>query len=242
MGSVAPHRWDVSPAEARAIQAELAGRVSLADDPALAGPRLVAGVDDAYVRDGNETIAHAAVVLLALPALEPVEIARAEAAVAFPYVPGLLSFREAPAMLAAIARLGNRPDALLVDGQGYAHPRRFGLACHLGVLLDLPTVGCAKSRLVGAFDEPERVFGARTPLLDRGEVVGGAVRTRPRHAPLFVSPGHRVSVDGAVALALACCKGGAFLPEPTRLAHEAVSTATRAARRALADSTDDPGA
>jgi deoxyribonuclease V len=146
-------------------------------------------------------------------------------------VPGLLSFREIPAVLAACANLTTEPDMLLCDGQGYAHPRRFGLASHLGVALERPTIGCAKSRLIGEFEEPERIFGAHTPLVDRGEVIGAAVRTRPRHKPLFVSPGHMVSVETAVAIALACCRDGQFLPTPTRLAHESV-TRERKAREA----------
>jgi deoxyribonuclease V len=167
------------------------------------------------------------VVVLSFPDLAVLETATAGVPVAFPYVPGLLSFREAPAVLAACAKLRAEPDVLLCDGQGYAHPRRFGLACHLGLLLDRPSVGCAKSRLLGSWDEPERVFGAHTPLIDTGEVVGAAVRTRPRRKPLFVSPGHKVSVAGAVAIALACCRDGGFLPVPTRLAHEAVTALSR---------------
>ena len=159
--------------------------------------------------------------------MEPIETAVASRPVAFPYVPGLLTFREAPAVLAACAEVESEPDLLLFDGQGYAHPRRFGLASHLGLVLDRPSIGCAKSRLVGRFEEPERVFGAHTPLVDRGEVVGAAVRSRPRHAPLFVSPGHMLSVETAVALALACCRDGAFLPVPTRLAHAAVTARAR---------------
>jgi deoxyribonuclease V len=117
---------------------------------------------------------------------------------------------------------------LLCDGQGYAHPRRFGFASHLGVVLDRPTIGCAKSRLIGPFDEPADVFGASTPLVDRDEVVGAVVRTRPGHTPLFVSPGHKISVETAVAVTLACCREGRFLPEPTRLAHEIVTRERRA--------------
>ena len=221
------HPWDVSPAEARAIQSRLAERVSLEDAIALADLRTVAGIDNGYAKAGSETTAHAAVVVLTFPDLEPIETAVASRTVAFPYVPGLLSFREAPAVLAAWADLHAEPDVLLCDGQGYAHPRRFGLACHLGLVLDRPAIGCAKSRLVGAFDEPERVFGAQTPLVDRDEVVGAAVRTRPRHKPLFVSPGHKVSVAGAVAVALACCRDGGFMPVPTRLAHDAVTAKAR---------------
>ena len=220
------HPWDVPPAEARRLQTAFAGRVSLTDAVALADLRHVAGVDNAYLKVGDATVAHAAVVVLTYPELEVVETALAEHPVAFPYVPGLLSFREAPAVLAAFARVTVEPDAVLFDGQGYAHPRRFGLASHLGLVLDLPAIGCAKSRLVGRYEEPPREFGAHTPLVVDGEVVGAAVRTRPRHAPLFVSPGHKTSVAGAVALALACCRG-AFMPEPTRLAHELVTATTR---------------
>jgi deoxyribonuclease V len=143
--------------------------------------------------------------------------------VTFPYVPGLLSFREAPAVLAACAELRTEPDLFLFDGQGYAHPRRFGLATHLGVVLDRPSIGVAKSRLIGHYEDPERVFGAHTPLIDHDEVIGAAVRTRPRHKPLFVSPGNKISVETAVAITLACCRNGAFLPEPTRLAHEIIT-------------------
>ncbi len=223
------HRWDVTTAEARAIQSDLAGRIVLEDDASLGAIRLVAGIDNSYAGRGRDTLAHAAVVVLTFPDLEVVETAVASVPIAFPYVPGLLSFREAPAVIAACAGVRSEPDLLLFDGQGYAHPRRFGLASHLGLVLDRPSIGCAKSRLVGAFEEPERVFGAHTPLLDRDEAIGAAVRTRPRHAPLFVSPGHRVSVETAVALALACCRDGGFMPVPTRLAHEAVTARRREA-------------
>jgi deoxyribonuclease V len=172
-------------------------------------------------------MACAAIVVLSFPALEIVETAVSWQPVTFPYVPGLLSFREGPAILAACAELRSEPDVLLFDGQGYAHPRRLGLASHLGVILDRPTIGCAKSRLVGQYEEPERRFGAQTPLIERGEVVGAAVRTRPRHKPLFVSPGHKLSVETAVAITLACCRDGAFLPEPTRLTHEIVTRERR---------------
>ncbi|HET7093895.1 MAG TPA: endonuclease V [Thermomicrobiales bacterium] len=220
MDGASQHPWDVSPAEARQIQAALAGRVVLEDALSLDDIRTVAGIDNAYAGRGRDAIAHAAVVVLAFPALTPIATATASRPVSFPYVPGLLSFREIPAIIDAYARLDVTPDALLCDGQGYAHPRRFGLACHVGVLLDRPTIGCAKSRLLGTFEEPARVFGADTPLIDQGETIGAAVRTRPSHAPLFVSPGDKFSVEGAVALALACCRNGQFMPVPTRLAHE----------------------
>ena len=221
------HRWDVSPAEARSIQRDLAELLVLADTIGLDEVATVAGVDNGYVKRDGETTAHAAVVILSFPALDVLETVAAERRIDFPYVPGLLSFREAPAVLAAFAQVTITPDVLLFDGQGYAHPRRFGLASHLGLILDRPAVGCAKSRLVGEYEEPERVFGAATPLIDRGEVIGAAVRTRPRHKPLFVSPGHKMSIDGAVKLALACCRDGGFMPVPTRLAHEAVTARTR---------------
>lgn len=222
------HDWEVDPATARAIQAELAGRVDLNDGFALDQIRQVAGVDNAYRRTGEVTVAFAAVVVLSFPALEHVETRVATHETRFPYVPGLLSFREAPAILAAFADVDHEPDVVLCDGQGLAHPRRLGLATHLGLFLDLPTIGCAKSRLIGQYQEPTREFGAATPLVDRGEIVGAAVRTRPRHAPLFVSPGHKISRETAVAITLACCRDGQFMPEPTRLAHEAVSAAARA--------------
>jgi deoxyribonuclease V len=119
---------------------------------------------------------------------------------------------------------------VLFDGHGYAHPRRLGIATHLGLVLDRPSIGCAKSKLVGDYAEPERLFGATTPVVHRGETVGLAVRTRPRHKPLFVSPGHKLSIETAREIALACCRDGNFLPEPTRLAHETVTAHTRALR------------
>jgi deoxyribonuclease V len=222
------HGWDVSPAEARRIQTDLAGRVDLNDAIAIDSIEIVAGVDNTYVTREGKTTAGAVVVALTFPAMEIMETVVAWQPIAFPYVPGLLSFREAPAVLAACADLRVEPDIFLFDGQGYAHPRRLGLASHLGLILERPTVGCAKSRLVGEYEEPERIFGAHTPLVDRGEVIGAAVRTRPRHKPLFVSPGHKISVETAVDVVLACCRNGAFLPEPTRLAHKTVTRERRA--------------
>ena len=226
------HSWDVSTTEARQIQRELAGRVALDDGVALHDVRIVAGIDNTYLKQRAATMACAAVVVLAFPAMEVIETAVVWQPITFPYVPGLLSFREVPAVLAACAQIAAEPDVILCDGQGYAHPRRFGLASHLGVILGRPTVGCAKSRLIGAYEEPERRFGAATPIIDNEEIVGAAVRTRTRHKPLFVSPGHKFSVDSAVAMTLACCREGRFLPEPTRLAHE---TVTRERRQRLAE-------
>lgn len=180
--------------------------------------------------EASGTTAYAVVVVLSFPALQVVETTFGSAPVTFPYVPGLLTFREAPAVLAACRQTRAEPDVLLFDGQGYAHPRRLGLASHLGLILDRPSIGCAKSRLVGRYAEPARELGASTPLIDRGEEVGAALRTRPSHAPLFVSPGHRVSVATAVQIVLACCREGRFMPEPTRLAHNLVTEHARMLR------------
>jgi deoxyribonuclease V len=169
------------------------------------------------------------VVSLSFPALEIVDTAYGSAPVTFPYVPGLLTFREAPAVVAACRAATAEPDVVLCDGQGIAHFRRLGLATHFGLLLGRPTIGCAKSRLTGDYQEPPREFGASSPLIDRGEVVGAAVRTRPSHAPLFVSPGNGVSIETAVQIALAMCRDNRFLPEPTRLAHELVTQYARGA-------------
>lgn len=217
------HPWNLSAAEARAIQEQLRERIQTIDSVDPAGIRSVAGVDNSYTRDGIATTAHAVAVILGFPALEVVETAFASRPVEFPYVPGLLTFREGPAVLEAFRKLSRIPDVVLFDGQGFAHQRRFGLASHLGVILDLPSVGCAKSRLVGRFREPLQEFGAWTPLVDKGEQIGAAVRTGPGHAPLFVSIGTKLTLDTAVELVLACCREGRFMPEPTRLAHNLVT-------------------
>jgi len=206
------HPWDVSPGEARAIQKALRQQVVI--EPLTQTPRCVAGVD-VSIRGGW---ARAAVVLMDYPGLRPLEAALATLPVHFPYVPGLLAFREGPAVLEALATLEGRPDLLLFDAQGLAHPRRIGLATHMGVLLGIPTVGCAKSRLVGTHEAPPVERGAWRPLLDGEEVIGAVVRTRGGVKPLFVSVGHRVDLPSAVALVLGCCSRYR-LPEPTRWAH-----------------------
>ena len=218
-----PHRWPRDPAAARALQATLAARVSLRGAPRRV--TRVAGADVAFLPGGTHLVA--AVVVLDYPGLRPVETAAVVRRVLFPYVPGLLSFREAPAILAAFARLRGRPDLLLCDGQGIAHPRRLGLASHLGILLDLPTIGCAKSRLVGTHGEPGPARGDRAPLRHAGRQVGAVLRTRDGTRPLFVSPGHRMSLAAASAWTLACC-AGRRLPEPTRLADRLVGRLARA--------------
>ncbi len=206
------HAWDVSPSEAVEIQQRLRHLVRQGPEVELEAIRTVGGVDVSY-RD----VSRAAVVVVALPSLEVVEQAEAVRETTFPYVPGLLSFREIPAVLDALAKLSTQPDVLMCDGQGYAHPRRLGLASHLGVYLDRVTLGCAKSRLIGRFVEPGPNAGDFTPLVDRGELVGVALRTKPRTNPLFVSVGHRMDLETAVELVLRCLRGYR-LPEPTRLA------------------------
>jgi len=163
-------------------------------------------------------MARAAVVLLSFPALEPIEVATAEMETAFPYVPGLLAFREGPAALAALERLRATPDVLIFDAQGLAHPRRMGLATHIGVLLDHPSVGCAKSRLCGEHEEPPPERGGWVPLVEGEEVIGAALRTQDHLRPLYVSVGHRADLETALDLVLACCLRYR-LPEPTRWAH-----------------------
>jgi deoxyribonuclease V len=206
------HRWDVSPAEAVAIQQRLRGLVQRTDGVRLEAITSVAGVDASY-----GAVARAAVVAFSFPELRVVEQAVVSGQSTFPYVPGILSFREAPLVLAALGRLRSLPDVLICDAQGYAHPRRFGLACHLGVHLDRPSIGCAKSRLVGTYDEPGPNQGDRSPLMDAGEVIGMVVRTRARTNPVFVSVGHKIDLETAVEVVLHCVRGYR-LPEPTRVA------------------------
>jgi deoxyribonuclease V len=239
------HKWDLSYVEARAVQTRLARQVRF--EPLRREPQIVAGLDCAFT-DGGKRIVAAVVVLRRVRAstakesdvvqkrrhpqaaleaatqvsFELIETASASLDVTFPYIPGLLSFREAPACLAAVAKLESRPDLFLVDGQGVAHPRRLGLAAHLGLFLDRPTIGCAKSRLIGTFDEPGTAKGAHSLLYDGDEVIGAVVRTRTKVKPLFVSVGHRCTLDDAIALTLACTTKYR-LPEPTRLAHQTVS-------------------
>jgi deoxyribonuclease V len=212
------HPWNLAPAAARDLQLRLAEQVEQSDRYGRVA--LVAGIDIGFEQAG--TITRAAVAVLRLPDLLLVESALARGPTGFPYEPGLLSFREIPAALAALAALASTPDLLLCDGQGFAHPRRFGLACHLGWLLDVPCIGVAKSRLIGAFAEPGAARGAWSPLLDRDQTIGAALRSRAGAKPLFVSIGHRVGLASALQLALACT-GRYRLPEPSRLAHQLAS-------------------
>jgi len=206
------HRWDLSAAEAVALQRDLAGRVR--GEPLPAGIGTVCGVDVSVRGDRVRT----ALVVVATPDLEVVEYATWEGPVAFPYIPGLLSFREMPAILPALERLGTEPDVFMLDAQGLAHPRRFGLACHLGVLLDRPAIGVAKTILVGRHGALGEAKGSTADLVHRGEVVGRALRTREGVKPVYVSVGHRATLEDATAFALACATRFK-LPIPTHLAH-----------------------
>lgn len=212
------HAWDVSPEQAIAIQERLSQFIIRQDQ--LRPIQAVAGVDAGFESRGSVT--RAAVVVLSFPHLQVVDNAVASIPTSFPYVPGLLSFREAPAILQALSKLEKMPDLLLCDGQGIAHPRRLGLASHLGLLLDIPSIGVAKSIFVGQHDPLIDEAGAWQPLLDRGEVVGAALRTRPGVKPVYVSIGHRLSLETAIELVLRCT-GKYRLPEPIRQAHHLAS-------------------
>lgn len=212
------HPWNLSPAEAIALQRDLRGRVETRDR--LPPVRRVAGLDVGFEGDG--AITRAAVAVLRYPELTLLETAIARRPTEFPYIPGLLSFRELPAVLDALARLSEPPDLLLCDGQGIAHPRRLGIASHLGLLVELPSVGVAKTRLCGTSQEPPEQRGAWTPLRAGDEVIGAVLRTRPGVKPLYVSCGHRVSLDTAIAYVMACCTRYR-LPETTRHAHRLAS-------------------
>lgn len=213
-----PHTWDLSANAATALQERLRIRVRRAPTLALDQIHTIAGVDVAYVTQARAAEqGRAAAVVWSFPDLVEIERVTATTEVTFPYVPGLLSFREAPAVLAALERLRTPVDLLLCDGQGYAHPRRFGLACHLGVYLECASIGCAKTRLIGTYEEPGAEQGACSPLMDGAEEIGMVVRTRAHSRPLFVSVGHQVDLATAVAVVLRCGRGYR-LPEPLRVA------------------------
>src|ERR671920_960685 len=216
------HGFDLSPPQARRLQEELASRVVAGPALDLQGVRRVAGADVSTERD----MAFATVAVLDFPVLSVVEVQGFEAPLRFPYVPGLLSFRELPSVVGALERIETEVDALILDAQGIAHPRRMGLASHLGIFLDVPTVGCARSLLVGSFQEPGREKGSATDLVHRGEVVGRVVRTRDGVSPVYVSVGNGIDLSSAVALVLACCTRYR-LPEPTRQAHNAANRLRR---------------
>jgi deoxyribonuclease V len=203
--------WPKTVKDAKVIQESLARRVLLT--PLRKEIRTVAGVDCAF--SGEKTIA--AVTLFDYTSLSPLEQCHVVMKTGFPYVPGYLSFREGPAIIAALAKLPTPPDLLIVDGQGIAHPRRIGIASFLGVLLDIPSIGCAKSRLLGVYEEPPPLKGSWSPLLDNGEMIGAVLRTKEKVRPLFVSPGHLITIQEAISHVLHCAVRYR-LPEPQRAA------------------------
>lgn len=224
------HSWSLSPQQAVEIQEQLALRVR--QQPLGSAIQLVAGADCCYSKDGADCAA--AIVLWDLEREAVVETETSLAEVHFPYIPGLFAFREAPAIIRVLERLSVEPQLLICDGHGIAHPRRFGIASHVGVLTGIPTIGCAKRRLCGTFVEPDSGRGSRSPLIDRNEIIGTVLRTRTSARPVFVSVGHLIDLSTAERVILDCTLHSR-VPEPLRLAHR---TAAEALRCELGDSLD----
>jgi len=223
MKARALHPWQVSPHEAIAIQKRL--RTEVSTEPTLGDIRYIAGADIATSKESPR--AYAGVVVLSYPDLEVVEERGLEAEVRFPYVPGLLAFREGPALIRVFEQLTTEPDVLVFDGQGLAHPRGMGIATHLGLVFDKPSIGCAKSLLYGRYQEPGQEKGAWADLRDpQGNIIGAVVRSKPKTTPIFVSIGHRIDLVTAIRLLLDCTRG-VRIPEPTRLAHNLVTRLRR---------------
>jgi len=212
------HSWQVTPQEAVVIQNDLRGKIIMEDN--FGRINFVAGVDVGF--EDNGRITRAAIAVLEYPSLALHEVSVARCKTSFPYVPGLLSFRELPAVLKALEKLKRLPDMLLCDGQGYAHPRRFGIACHLGLLADLPAIGVGKTRLLGTHDTVANTRGAWQPLLDKNELIGAVLRTRMGVKPIYISTGHRISLRSAIDYVMACTTRFR-LPETTRQAHKYAS-------------------
>lgn len=217
MQPVMHHSWDLGAAEAVQLQQELAKKVETRDR--IDHIKLVAGVDVAYAKENDRLVA--AVAVLDAMTLELVETATCEQQAQFPYIPGLFSFRELPPLISALAKLKQTPDLIVCDGQGYAHPRRFGLACHLGVLYDVPTIGCGKTRLLGEHTEPGQNRGATAELTENGEAIGCVLRTQDAVKPIYVSIGHRISLNTASEWVLKLSRKYR-LPETTRQADQLV--------------------
>jgi len=213
------HHWSVTPRQAITIQKKLANRVITKGR--LRKVNLVAGADLAFSPDKSQCIA--GVVVWDIRADEVVEQHVVRRKIRFPYVPGLLSFRETPAILSALRKIKHEPDVFMFDGHGYAHPRRFGLACHVGIWIDKPSIGCAKSLLIGDGQQPDRAKGSMSLLTHKGERIGMMLRTRDSIKPVYVSVGHRVSLEDAASITLRCCTKYR-LPQPTRLADKLVAS------------------
>ena len=212
------HDWNLTYSQAISLQKELAECVK--HRKIGKKPKTIAGLDCAFSKDGKRIIA--AVIVLRWGDFELIEAAHAIQDVTFPYIPGLLSFREAPVCIAAVEKLKTFPDVFMIDGQGIAHPRRLGLAAHLGLFFDKPTIGCAKSRLIGKFDGPLKNKGSFTSLKDGEEIIGSVVRTRTNVKPVYVSIGNKCLLEEAIEITLSCAIKYR-IPEPTRLAHNYVS-------------------
>jgi len=210
------HEWTLTPSEAVALQKTLAAQVTYHTPLELDSVRTVAGVDVSVQHDKSQ----AAVVVLSFPELTVIETARAKLPTTFPYIPGLLSFREGAVLVEAFKQLQTVPDALLFDGMGRLHPRRIGIASHMGLWLDRPTVGCGKTPFIGQYSAPDPARGSYTPIVDRGETLGVTLRTRANVAPVYISPGHRIDLESAITLTMACVTRYR-LPEPIRAAHNA---------------------
>jgi deoxyribonuclease V len=221
-------RWNLTPRQAIQLQKQLRERVELSDRPGCI--RYVAGADIAF--DPETEVAFGGVIVYRFPELREVERRMARRKLRFPYIPGLLSFRECPILMAAFARLRTRPDLILIDGHGRAHPRLFGIACHIGVLFDIPTIGCAKSLLVGEYREPAARAGSAAALNFHGERVGVVLRTRDRVKPIYVTQGNRVSLETAVKVVRKCLDGYR-IPKPTREADRYVRNLRRAYQESL---------
>ncbi|HEX8843240.1 MAG TPA: deoxyribonuclease V [Pyrinomonadaceae bacterium] len=224
------HDWEMTPREAVELQKSLRERVRIT--PLKKRIRTIAGADISFNK--FSPVVYAGLVVLRLPTLEVIEEVGVVSQTKFPYVPGLLSFREAPSVLEAWSKLKTEPDAVMFDGQGIAHPRRVGIASHVGLLLNRPTLGCAKSVLVGKYSEPEAERGHWSEMVDKGEVVGAAVRTKTNVQPVYVSPGHLIDLQGAIDLTLQA-DGGYRQPEPTRRAHLLVNALRRGEREPSED-------
>jgi len=218
------HPWNVTPAEGKKIQEELRERVVLHDD--FSRVDLIAGADLSL--DKRSNMGFAGVIVYAFPDLDEVERRHARCKLTMPYIPGLLAFREAPALLRAFAKVEHEPDVIMFDGQGIAHPRGMGIATHMGMILDKPTIGCAKSRLIGSFEEPGPEVGDHSRLAQDGKTIGVVLRTRRNVKPIFVSQGHKISLKTCVDITLQC-SDGYRIPKPTREADRFVGEVKRSA-------------
>ena len=214
------HDWDVTAKEAVALQQKLRSQLTLSNNHIPRTIKTVAGADISYARGSD--LFFAVVLVLAYPEMEIIEEASFSERVTFPYIPGLLSFREGPPLLRAFEKIRHVPDVVIFDGQGISHPRGIGLASHLGLFLDIPAIGCAKKRLVGEHEEVGVHAGVFANLSIGNETIGAVVRTKSNVRPVYISPGHKIGLDRAVSLILACCSGYR-LPEPVRKAHLAVN-------------------